>query len=102
MNSMSPLDSTSRARTFIKEVSAGRCSDVRNAVPCDLVTGQRAGSRDVQGLERADEGDANDQVAALAGQPREAMALGSEHECDRLSGDIAELEEGALGDHVEP
>ena len=43
----------------------------------------------------------DDQVAALADQPRQAGALGAEHEADALGGQVAEVEQRPLGGVVE-
>src|SRR5690606_36391620 len=53
----------------------------------DLVARDRSRTGDVQRRQVAVQRDRRHQVAALGGQPRQALALGPEDEADRVGGD---------------
>ena len=52
-------------------------------------------------MEPAAHRDADDHVAALAHQSRQAGALGAEHEADAFDGEVADVEQAAVGVVVE-
>src|SRR5438552_18830973 len=68
--------------------------------PGDLVACERRRSRNVQRREVAPYRNAHQHVATLARETRESPALGTEHEDDRLVGQV-ELEQTAIAPFVQ-
>src|SRR5260370_28598528 len=69
--------------------------------PGDLVTRERRGRGNVERRETTVHRNAHEDVATITRQARETLAFGSEHENDRLVGQV-EVEEAAIASFVEP
>ena len=81
---------------------ARRRQHAQRAVARDLVGREGGGGGHVERADPAAHRDGDDDVAPLAHEARQAGALGAEDDADALPGEVADVEQRALGRVVEP